>query len=451
MADTPAQYTRSFMTVERQTLSSQKQSTMATRCHFRLSFTGATSAHSFASAMGQEQQTTIEIKGADRLGNAALIGFTDNQTYPRTVLQIMVYACAQAGITLKTTNFTNATQSIASKPVWDENTTVRDVIGYIACLAAGIARVDRDGYLEIIAFDDAPVYSVTTARYKTLTRQGAIFGAFNALSVYEHGSPDGATRIADDLNIEDNELNSVAVKENPLLAHNVSNTLMTNMLSSLSGLTFHGAVIDWHGDPTLTVGDVVAVADTNSNTINILVLDQTLTLDSGFGMSSGNRLNSAVKGKAAINNMRVFTPTGKLNAAALDGDINIKAGKNLTLSSGSKMKLKSGSDMTIESGGKLLLSAASQIEFVGGSSLDDYLSGASGASTFAGSSAPTATSIGDLWFDTGNFNVCKRWNGSSWVEFAEGKLTNSKVTIGSTGIALLAGGVFYRCIKQLHD
>ena len=237
------------------------------------------------SAIGQEQYTTIEIKGADFLGNYAQKEFTDSQTYPRTVLQILQYACSQAGITLKSTVFTNSTQSIATKPVWDENTTCRDVIGYIACLGAGFARIDRDGELEIIglvrnaagdiddllnsyftytdgiltfnsddtiltldsdgndltadpdglvtgvgndlvvtAFWDGDRYYVYPSRYKSLTRQGAIFGPFNALSVYEYGAPNGygATRIADDIDIVDNELNSVAVQGNPLLSYELA-------------------------------------------------------------------------------------------------------------------------------------------------------------------------------------------------------------------------------------
>ena len=45
----------------------------------------------------------------------------------------------------------------------------------------------------------------------------------------------GATRIADDIDIVDNELNSVAVRGNPLLRRQALTTLMTNMLNR-SGL-----------------------------------------------------------------------------------------------------------------------------------------------------------------------------------------------------------------------
>ena len=35
--------------------------------------------------------------------------------------------------------------------------------------------------------------------------------------------------------------------------------------------------------------------------------------------------------------------------------------------------------------------------------------------TFFASSAPNATAIGDIWFDTSNGNKQYRWDGSSWV------------------------------------
>lgn len=444
----------------------------------------------------QEQETIITLKGADYLANAAGITWTDGLTYPKTVIQILTEACSQSGITLKSTTFTNSTQSIATKPVWDENTTCRDVIGYIACLGCGFARIDRDGELEIIGFErnaagdiddllnsyftytdgiltfnsddtvltlaadgadltadpdglvagvgndlvvtafyDGDRYYVYPSRYKTLTRQGAIFGPFNALSVYEFGAPNGygATRIADDIEIEDNELNSVAVQGNPLLAYELCDTLMANMLTALSGLTFYGGSIAWQGDPTITCGDFVDVYSLNNEAIPLLVLNQTIMLDAGFSMSSGNNLNSKVKGKAKTEYMRVFTPTGRLNAAALDGDINIRAGRQLNL--------LAGSNLVIASGGLLNLSATNQIVFTGGSTLADML-GASGNVTYTGATAPAEPNVGDLWFDTGNYNVCKRWNGSTWTEYTQGKLSNSKMTLDATGISLLAAGTF---------
>jgi hypothetical protein len=392
--------------------------------------------------LSQEQDAIITLKGSDYLANRALKAFSDTLTYPKTVLRILQQACLLANITLKTTTFVNSTVSIPEKPVWDENTTCRDVISYVACLAGGFARIDRNGELEIISFanqasglydqllqtsfdvvdgeliwttpegydgidftlvgaelftdTDAVVrlrdgqiefigtfdgtnYYVHPNRYKKLTNQGVVFGPFNALSVYEFGAPNGygATRIADDIDIVDNELNSIAVRGNPLLAYGGTalTTLIMNMLASLGGLEYYAASIDWQGDPSITCGDMLTISNLKSEAYTILVLNQTLTFDNGFSMVTVNRLNTNVIGKAKVENLRVFTPTGKLNAAALEGDINIRAGRQLNLLSDGALIVKSGAGLNIESGGKINIASADGIVLSSGSGLDSALGG----------------------------------------------------------------------------
>ena len=46
---------------------------------------------------------------------------------------------------------------------------------------------------------------------------------------------------------------------------------------------------------------------------------------------------------------------------------------------------------------------------------------------FYGSSTPTATSSGDLWFDGSNTNRPNQWNGSSWVPFGLGYLAVTSI------------------------
>lgn len=66
------------------------------------------------------------------------------------------------------------------------------------------------------------------------------------------------------------------------------------------------------------------------------------------------------------------------------------------------------------------------------------------SATFTQSSTPTATKVGDLWVDTGNGNILKRWNGSSWVAADDTRIgaTASSVQqlqaqVGSTDVIAL--------------
>lgn len=390
---------------------------------------------------GQEQQTLITLKGADALANKAMVPFIDALTYPTTIGGILESACLQADIPLKTSVFTNSTVVIGAAPVWGE-VTCRDIIGYVACCAAGFARIGRHGMLEIVtmrprverdidqaleavfelvdgdltvtipddytgpvfsivdgdlvvdregfgeiidgdlyitAFYDGENYYCSPSRYKTLDRQGSIFGPLNSLTVREYGAPNGygATRIAVDLDIEDNELNSIGIHGNPLLGYDTAwkDTIMASVLSELSGLSFTGGTLSWQGDPTLTAGDNLTVFDIKGNKLVMLVLNQTLIFGNGFGMVSGNKLNSKVQGAAKTAYMRVFTPTGKLNATALEGDINIKAGENLNLmadsdvnvNAGANVNVNAGANVKVKAGGSLKLEADADMDITGAS------------------------------------------------------------------------------------
>ncbi|MGI6691155.1 MAG: hypothetical protein ACOX63_10030 [Christensenellales bacterium] len=418
-------------------------------------------------AIGQEQEPVIVLKGADYLANKAGREFNDTQTYPRTLGQILAFACAQAGIALKTTAFVSSTVSIPTKPNWEEGTTCRGVIGYVACCAAGFARMDRNGKLELVPFEHTPDYQVGPSRYINLEKQGAIFGPFNALSVYPYDAPHGygATRIAADMSLVDNELNSIAVQGNPLLAYgsSVFDTLITNIQTALNGLTFHGGSIAWQGDPTLTAGDIAQVTDLKGGVVPLLILRQTITLDSGFSMQSGNKLNTAIKGQAKQEFVRVFTPTGKLNGTAIEGDINIRAGEQLNLLAGGKIVMEA-PDGIVMSSGKGLDTALGEKAAQGDvtnltarvSTAEqkitpdaitatvrnhaNYKSDLAGKNrTYLMGTPPSGAITGDLWVDTANGNILKRWSGSSWVAVQDGAISIAQQTANKIAWLIASG------------
>jgi predicted nucleic acid-binding Zn-ribbon protein len=51
------------------------------------------------------------------------------------------------------------------------------------------------------------------------------------------------------------------------------------------------------------------------------------------------------------------------------------------------------------------------------------------ARTFFQDDAPTATAIGDIWFDTNDSNKVYRWNGSAWVEARDGGISGNATAI----------------------
>lgn len=49
--------------------------------------------------------------------------------------------------------------------------------------------------------------------------------------------------------------------------------------------------------------------------------------------------------------------------------------------------------------------------------------------TFSQATAPTATSIGDIWYDTANNNRTKRWNGTAWVATEDTRISSNAAAI----------------------
>lgn len=76
--------------------------------------------------------------------------YSTSLLFPETVKNILVDACDTIGIYLGTTSFLNDDFVVQSMP---EGITYRQLIGYIAMIAGGNARIDTTGMLKIISYD----------------------------------------------------------------------------------------------------------------------------------------------------------------------------------------------------------------------------------------------------------------------------------------------------------
>jgi uncharacterized protein (DUF2345 family) len=383
---------------------------------------------------GQEHEALITLKGSDAMASLMSEYYADSSgDYPQTLGSLLTDIASTAGVTLESSTFTNSTVSIPSQPVWRNDLTCRDVVGYIAACAGGIALFNRAGKLEIVTLETTSSMSIDTSVYMTLTRGDTFFGGLNAINVYPYGAPDGTspTRYATTPGTTDTALNSINIKGNPILAYGSSalTSLGAGMLAALTGLYFRGATIKWHGDPSMCLGDLCTVTDLASASVPVLITKQTISFGPGFGMESGGEVTTSTKASAKL--QKIFTPTGNLNAEALAGNIYVKAGEIMTLESGGIMNILSGGELNISSGGKLTLSSGDDID-VGDDTLADLISALGLKTTvFYQASQPTATATGDIWYDTdANPIAIKRWSGSAWVDITTTALSQALTAAG---------------------
>ena len=93
--------------------------------------------------------TTVIVTALDDMYKADKI-YSTSLSFPATIKEMLIDACDNLGIPLGTTSFKNDNFTVQSKPT---DLTYRQIIGYIAMIAGGNARIDVTGRLRIISYD----------------------------------------------------------------------------------------------------------------------------------------------------------------------------------------------------------------------------------------------------------------------------------------------------------
>lgn len=101
----------------------------------------------------------ISLTLLDYMSKADLT-YKTNLSFPCTAREVLEDACQQSGIVLGDAEFTNSDFQVNKAP---ENTTFRAVIGMVAALAGGNARIDEDDLLRIVTFDQKEVHHELSA------------------------------------------------------------------------------------------------------------------------------------------------------------------------------------------------------------------------------------------------------------------------------------------------
>lgn len=93
---------------------------------------------------------TIIITAVDDMYKAEEY-YSTKMAFPATIGAVLADVCSTCGINLKTTSFLNDNFILQNRP--SGNYIVRKLIGYIAMIAGGNARINRDNELEIISYN----------------------------------------------------------------------------------------------------------------------------------------------------------------------------------------------------------------------------------------------------------------------------------------------------------
>lgn len=225
------------------------------------------------------------------------------RAFPATNLQILQAISTYCNVPLASsiTTILNASYSVTVRPT--EDMTCRDVVGMIAMMAAGYARMNRNGELEIVQFPALAVdntidgngndtYTLDGLATDSLYDIGGtlftdVFGyqgsaldmgvdsrySFKQIrepvtvSGVQYNGTDNTTIIGAD--------NYLLVVDNCPLIQSGADAVIQSIYDAMVGFTYTGFTAEYPGNPTIDLGDVVRHVTPDGKTILSLIASHT--------------------------------------------------------------------------------------------------------------------------------------------------------------------------------
>lgn len=193
--------------------------------------------------------------------------YTTSVSFPATLGTLFSDACDSCGISYQSTTFKNSSFLVGSPPEGDY--TFRQIIGYIACIAGGNARINRQGYMEIISYDfDHTTYHDLT-EWINLTLDTSDITLTGLKTSKTTTNEDGEEITAEVLQGADGYVISVT---NPLMLGKESDALAL-MAANLVGKSFRKFSGDYIGYPIADFMDAVKITDRKGNSYWSVITD----------------------------------------------------------------------------------------------------------------------------------------------------------------------------------
>ncbi len=262
----------------------------------------------------------LTLSGQDVLGLYFDAAFQDDLSYPATLQTVAERVLEKAGFPASL-SFPCAEHIVPVKPEWGD-ISLRGALGFIAQACGCFAMVSPAGEIDFYpAFDgeDAlcEIFPENTFR---LSAGDVTFGPLKGISIALHGAEKEDTPLV--VSLDDTVLsadNCLYLEHNPLFmkGQSFSRALATDMLSALRGMRLSRMQLSWQGDPRVMLGKRIRVWDTNGGFTDTCVTSLSFTADNGFSMQT-----DCTYQKKGTFVGRVFTSSGGINSALLQGEIN---------------------------------------------------------------------------------------------------------------------------------
>lgn len=208
--------------------------------------------------------SVVTIVGYDDMYKADKT-YSTTLTFPATTKSVLIDSCDTCGILIGNSNFLHNDFQIPTMP--SSEYTHRQIIGFIAMIACGNARIDRTGHLQIMTYD----FDYDSGNVHTLTDYNTLTNDTNDVQVTGAQMTKTVTKTTTDEDGNENEEDVeelvkygsdgyVLEIENPLVAGH-EETLVSWIYEKFKDVTFRGFTMDYISYPIAEFGDKIKITD----------------------------------------------------------------------------------------------------------------------------------------------------------------------------------------------
>lgn len=206
----------------------------------------------------------VTIVGHDDMYKADK-SYSTSLIFPATAKSVLIDSCDTCGILIGDSNFLHNDFQIPTMP--SSEYTHRQIIGFIAMIACGNARIDRTGHLQIMTYD----FNYDSGNVHTLTDYNTLTNDTNDVQVTGVQMTKTVTKTTTDEDGNENEEDVeelvkygsdgyVLEIENPLVAGH-EETLVSWIYERFKDVTFRGFTMDYISYPIAEFGDKIKITD----------------------------------------------------------------------------------------------------------------------------------------------------------------------------------------------
>lgn len=206
----------------------------------------------------------VTIVGHDDMYKADK-SYSTSLTFPATAKSVLIDSCDTCGILIGNSNFLHNDFQIPTMP--SSEYTHRQIIGFIAMIACGNARIDRTGHLQIMTcdfnYENDSIHDLTDYNNLTCdTNDVQVTGVQMTKTVTKTTTDEDGNENEEDVEelVKYGSDGYVLEIENPLVAGH-EETLVSWIYERFKDVTFRGFTMDYISYPIAEFGDKIKITD----------------------------------------------------------------------------------------------------------------------------------------------------------------------------------------------